>query len=189
MQWQLMNTAVSHAETDGMITLAAPGRTDFFNDMVTGVKTGNAPFYYTLVSGDFLLRCEVRPDFRATYDAGALMVWESPERWVKLCFEKTDLGHTACVSVATDGTSDDANGEVIRGRTARLQVVRAGSVIFLYHGGAGRDWRMVRCLSLPLPTEVRAGIVAQSPLGEGCTVRFSGLETGPNPYKDLRRAQ
>jgi regulation of enolase protein 1 (concanavalin A-like superfamily) len=183
-----MNKAAGMEDRDGEITIAAPARTDFFNDPVTGKRVANAPFYYRILSGSFLVRCEIRPGFTGTYDAGALMVYDSPERWVKLCLEKTDLGDTACVSVVTNGSSDDANGEIVRDASVHLQIVRAGDALCLHHSRDGREWRMVRMFSLPMDGEVKAGIVAQSPVGEGCTVRFTGFSAGPNPYANIRSA-
>jgi regulation of enolase protein 1 (concanavalin A-like superfamily) len=38
------------------------------------------------------------------------MVWADSDHWAKLCFESTDFGTRAIVSVVTNGVSDDANG-------------------------------------------------------------------------------
>ena len=77
------------------------------------------------VEGDFVLRVKVSHGFKDIYDSASVMVMVDLQNWAKACFEKTDFGTHAAVSVVTKrGESDDANGCNLEGSTAWLKVCR-----------------------------------------------------------------
>ena len=43
----------------------------------------NAPFYFTEIEGDFVLKVKVSHDFKDTYDSASLMVMEDANNWAK----------------------------------------------------------------------------------------------------------
>jgi len=186
MNLTLMNTAANLEESGGTIVLTAPARTDNFIDMFSREAKFTAPFYYIEREGDFVARCAIEPAFGATYDAGGLFVCESPARWIKLEFEMTDLGHPSAVAVVTDGVSDDANGERIDAPRARFQVARRGDCWSLHYAADGGLWKMVRYFHLAMNRRVKVGIQAQSPVGEGCRVAFTGFEVLDNTLANMR---
>jgi len=189
MKLKLMNRATGVVEIEGGFEITAPEKSDDFIDMFTRVVKFEAPCYYTKASGDFIARCRVKPDFRETYDAGGILVCESKSRWIKLEFERTDLGYPSIVSVVTKKISDDSNGERADAEAVWLQVVRKGNNWCLHHSLDGTRWKMVRYFHLKMKSELTVGMVAQSPLGAGCRVEFSGFEVGPNTYTDIRAAR
>ena len=82
---------------DGRVTAVAPGRTDLYVDPAgtdsDATSLLNAPTaLFTPAAGDFRLSARVDVDFRATYDAGVLLVWIDEENWAKLCFEYSPGG-------------------------------------------------------------------------------------------------
>jgi len=160
-------------EEGNRLTLKAPARTDIFN---FGMKLGadgipedsvhNAPFYYTLVKGDFVLKARVSLKFVSDYDAGALLFMQDLKTWVKLAFEQTDFGTRAVVSVVTRVHSDDANGCNVEGETVWLQMARAGDHFALHYSLDGERYDMVRVFRLKAARTLKVGLLAQSPLGE-----------------------
>ena len=54
----------------------------------------NAPYYYTELEGDFVLKVKVSHDFQDTYDSASVMVMKDMTCWAKCCFELTDFGTT-----------------------------------------------------------------------------------------------
>ncbi|MFR3256195.1 MAG: DUF1349 domain-containing protein [Lachnospiraceae bacterium] len=107
MNFQWLNESNLTKEGE-KITIYAPAGTDFFcndgtvsEEGVTPESLHNAPFYYTELSGDFVLTVKVSHDFKDTYDSSSLMVMEDLKNWAKSCFEKTDFGTHAAVSVVT----------------------------------------------------------------------------------------
>jgi len=175
----------------GGIRVFAPARTDYFQNPNGEAGTDSAPLLWTPVEGDFVAQTHVRPTFASTYDAGALMVRHDDRHWAKLCFESTDLGTHAAVSVVTNGLSDDANGADLEGEAIWLQIVRQGDLFGMHYAlggesGQGQAWRMVRYFALPLPPQIKVGLVAQSPVGPGTTVDFNSLNIESRRVQDMR---
>jgi uncharacterized protein len=186
----IVNKAVAVSEDRHGIEIIAPAKCDFFVDSRTGIERADAPFCYEKATGDFVARVKVRPDFKKTYDAGGIFVLDSARKWIKLEFELTDLGYPSVVSVITDGTSDDANGERMDGvEELWLQVVRSGDYWALHHSSDGKKWKMARYFRLKMKQAVRVGLEAQSPVGAGCAVAFSGYKLSPGAVKDLRKGK
>ena len=111
----------------------------------------NAPFYYTEITGDFVMRVKVSHDFKDTYDSASIMVMQDMKNWAKACFEMTDFGTHAAVSViARNGESDDANGCNIDGNIAWLQVCRCGNSFAFHYSVDGKNFYMMRFLRATL---------------------------------------
>lgn len=162
----------------GGIRVVVPAKADYFRDPSGSHVNDSAPFLGMNVTGDFVARAHVRPTFASTYDSGVIMARHDEQNWAKVCFEKTDFGTTAVVSVVTRGLSDDANGADLDRPDAWLQMVRSGNVFAVHYAVNGEHWRMVRVFNLAVPPTIRVGIVAQCPSGPGTTIDFLsfGLE-------------
>lgn len=156
----------------GGIHVTVPAHADYFRDPAGVHVSDNAPYLWQPVTGDFVARALVRPSFQTTYDSGVIMVRSDSQHWAKVCFEKTDFGTTAAVSVVTRGVSDDANGADVTVPALWLQAVRSGSVFALHYSLDGEAWRMVRMFHLDAPETVKVGLVAQCPAGSGTIIDF-----------------
>ena len=161
----------------GGLRVHAGAKTDFFQNPNGAPGRDSAHLLWLPVEGDFVARTQVRPTFASTYDAGALMVRHDETHWAKICFEATDFGTHAAVSVVTNGVSDDANGADLEVESLWLQIVRQGSLFGMHYAlddksGQRQTWRMVRYFALPLPPQVKVGLVTQSPVGPGTTIDF-----------------
>lgn len=171
---------------EGGIRVTTGAKTDFFVDPAGKLTNDSAAFLWTAVNGDFVARAHVRPQFLSTYDAGVLMVRHDKDTWAKLCFEKTDFGTTAAVSVVTRTVSDDANGVDLDAESLWLQMARAGNVFALHYSLDGKTWRMVRLFRLDVPPTVRVGVVAQCPVGPGGTIDLLHFEIENRPIENVR---
>ena len=188
--WKWLNESRMTAQ-NGEIAIAAPPRTDWFNnpvpeDGVLSEPAANAPFFYTEVRGDFVFRAKVRPNHRYTYDACALMVIRDERMWAKAAFERSDFGTNAVVCVVTDGVSDDANGCNIEGESIWLQIVRKGDVFCVHYSLDGERFYMVRLFYLPVGERVKVGLEAQSPVGEGGIRVFEQVTLDARTVENLR---
>jgi hypothetical protein len=163
-----------------------PACVDYFQDPAGKIANDSAPYLWMPVNGDFVARAHVRPAFDTTYDAGAIMVRQDAGHWAKLCFESTDFGTKAAVSVVTRLTSDDANGVDLTVESLWLQVARRGDVFGMHYSLDGVSWRMVRLFNLKLSEKVRVGLVAQCPIGPGTTVDFLSFGVEPYTLQDIR---
>ena len=180
-------------ESSGKITLMATEKSDFFRnpcavakDGITPDSLGNAPFYYTEVAGDFVMKAKVSLDFKDIYDAAALMVMESDEVWAKICFELTDFGPNAVVSVVTNQLSDDANGSVIKDKQLWLQITRVGKAFAFHYSTDGEKFLMLRVFSLPVSETIKVGMLAQSPTGKGGERNFEGFTMEQKTVNNIR---
>ena len=188
--WKWLNESRMIKEGNEVV-IYAPGHTDWFNNPVpeNGVisaPVANAPFFYTDVTGDFVFRAKVRPNFQSVYDACALMVIQDEKLWTKAAFEKSDFGTTAAVCVVTNGISDDANGCNIEQEEVWLQIVRVGDVFCTHYSLDGENFYMVRLFHLPVEKTVKVGIEAQSPAGEGGMRFYSDITLENRTVKNLR---
>jgi len=188
--WKWLNE--SQIIQDGNeVVIYAPGHTDWFNNPVPedgklNAPVANAPFFYTEVTGDFVFRAKVRPNFKTVYDACALMVIQDETLWTKAAFEKSDFGTTAAVCVVTNGISDDANGCNIDQDEVWLQIVRVGDVFCTHYSLDGERFDMVRLFHLPVEKTVKVGIEAQSPAGEGGLRFYSDISLECRTVENLR---
>ncbi|OAJ75780.1 hypothetical protein AYJ08_03890 [Brevibacillus sp. SKDU10] len=185
----LFNKWINEADIttkDNLVQLSAPSKSDFFINPANGERQLNAPFLYTDIQGDFVLRSKVSHQFLSTYDAAVLMVMESETIWAKLCLELTDYHTYSIVSVVTNGVSDDANGPSIPNKSAWLQMARKGDTFALHYSLDGETFQMVRYFSLPVSDTVKVGIVSQSPTGEGLTSDFAFLQLERMTLHDIR---
>lgn len=188
--WKWLNESQIINEGNEVV-IYAPGHTDWFNNPVPedgklSAPVANAPFFYTEVTGDFVFRAKVRPNFRSVYDACALMVIQDETLWTKAAFEKSDFGTTAAVCVVTNGISDDANGCNIQQEEVWLQIVRVGDVFCTHYSLDGENFDMVRLFHLPVEKTVKVGIEAQSPAGEGGMRFYSHISLENRTVENLR---
>ncbi|WP_055107032.1 DUF1349 domain-containing protein [Paenibacillus ihumii] len=173
-------------EKEGLLQIPAPGNTDFFIHPETGEIKNNAPFFYTDVQGDFVLRAKVRHDFISTYDGAALFVMDREDRWMKLCHEYTDFDTYAVVSVVTDGRSDDANGQSLADQSVWLQIGRKGNAFAMHYSTDGIHYQMVRVFHMKASDTLKAGIVSQSPTGKGLISDFSDIQLERITMQNIR---
>lgn len=169
--------------------ITAGAKTDYFIDPTSDFQVGNAPLYVKEAHDCCTLCCKIKPEFADTYNAGAIMLYVSDTNWVKFAFEMTDMGHTSVVSVVTNGTSDDSNGEVIAADVIWMKLTRHIDVIGLYYSLDGVIWKMVRLFKHPLKLDdkVYIGLEAQSPLGDKCKVSFMEVKYVDSSVNDLRK--
>jgi uncharacterized protein len=168
------------------IKIIAKEKTDFFIDGLNNYKKANAPFYYEEVDWNFELKICITPEFLKTYDAGGILVLENENKWIKAAFELTDLGYKSVVTVVTNEYSDDCNGEKIENKSIWIRIIRKDNYWAIHYSSDGIIWKMARYFSLNMEKKVSIGIIAQSPVGDGCVVNFKNLEIKENKYNNIR---
>ena len=178
---------------DGRICVDAPAESDFFcnngavsEEGITPASLCNAPFLYREVAGDFVLRVKVSHAFRDTYDSASVMVMQDLETWAKACFELTDFGTHAVVSVVTKKESDDANGCNIDGNAVWLQITRVGQAFAFHYSLDGDRFYMMRFFSLPAGPVIKVGLLAQAPQGAGGPRYYEQLSIEQKTVKNIR---
>lgn len=183
--WAVAPLAWAYAAERGLTIESGP-RTDMFIDPAGTPSVLNAPRLLFPTEGDVLLQACVHVDFRATFDAGVLLLYASETRWAKLCFEMSPQGSPMIVSVVTRAFSDDANSVVIAGQSVWLRVARLGPATALHWSTDGRSWNLARYFALGGEGPLLAGFSSQSPVGQGCTSRFEQIDYRVGRLRDLR---
>ncbi|NLX82273.1 MAG: DUF1349 domain-containing protein [Clostridiales bacterium] len=183
-------------EKDGVLTIHAPAKTDFFNYGLAlnafgmpDESVSNAPYYYTEVEGDFVLRVKVSLEFMADYDACAILLLKDGLHWGKLCFEQSDFGTKAVVSVVTQVRSDDANGVNVTEKAIWLQAARVGNYFSFHYSRDGERFDMTRLFYMEAGQTLKVGLVAQSPIGDGGPRHFEHFTLERRTVKNLRQGK
>jgi regulation of enolase protein 1 (concanavalin A-like superfamily) len=172
---------------DKSLVIKAAPSSNYFIDPSEGTADLSGQYFYLTCEDDFTLRAKVTPNFTTVYDACALLAKSGDKCWAKLCFEYTDIGTYAVVSVVTDGVSDDANGVNIAGNSIYLQLAKKGDVFAMHYSENGKDYQMVRYFSLPHSETWQLGFVAQSPMGSGGERKFEEIELYHQAPDNLRK--
>jgi regulation of enolase protein 1 (concanavalin A-like superfamily) len=175
------------------LIIEAPGESDFFCNNGAIAKSGitpdtlcNAPFFYSEVTGDFVMSVKVSHDFQDTYDSATIMVMKDFQVWAKACFEKTDFNTHAVVSVVTNHTSDDANGCNIDGNSVWLKVVRVNNSFSFHYSVDGKKFYMTRFFNLPVEKTIKVGLVAQAPTGKGGNRYYENFSLQQKTVNNIR---
>jgi len=193
MEFKWLNQGEINISGD-RIEMIAPPQSDFFcnngavsAEGITPESLCNAPFYYTEVTGDFVMQVKVSHDFKDTYDSASVMVMVDLQNWAKACFEKTDFDTHAAVSVVTrNGESDDANGCNIESNTVWMKVCRVDNSFSFHYSVDGEKFYMTRFFNLSAGETVKVGLLAQAPVGNGGVRVYEQLSIENRTVKNIR---
>lgn len=182
------NPACAARVIDGALALTSAPGTDLFVD--PGGEEGARPDAGRLTGlpgdKDFTFSARVTVEFKATFDAGVLLLYLSERRWAKLCYELSPQGRPAAVTVVTRSTSDDSNSFETHGGPLWLRITRSGRAWAFHASEDGAWWRLLRYFTLGESSGARIGFLAQSPTGRGCTAVFDNITYKPGAPVDLR---
>ncbi len=174
-------------EGENILTITAGESTDLFTNPQGNHVTNNAPgVLFTPQEGDFLLSANVEVDFAASFDAGALLVYEHEDLWAKLCFEFSPQQQPMIVSVVNRGISDDCNSVPVDGNQVYLRIAGIDQTFAFHFSTDGRFWHMVRYFTLGELHNLALGFSSQSPTGQKCTAVFSEITYKKGKLKDIR---
>lgn len=173
---------------ESQLTITSPGKADWFIDPQGAVDVSNAPALLFPAPGPCMLSAQVIVKHVATYDAGVLMIYESPSAWAKFCLELSPQGLPMIVSVVTRGVSDDCNAFAVKGpvfmRVAKLEQAYAFHV-----SEDGKAWNLIRYFKLENHKDAQIGFEAQSPAGAGCTASFRDIHFEARLLADIRSGE
>ena len=180
-----INEPLSWRFVSGTLEIVPKSETDFFRPPV-GTAHDNACLLFARVDGDFTAVAKVSAALAGFGDAAALTVRYDAERWMKICVERSPLGETSVVSVVTDGTSDDANGELLDNAASELRITRKNNVFGMHYRAIGDRWRFVRVFDFDLPDPLSVGVHAQAPFYAGCSATIHSFTISGIPVTDHR---
>jgi regulation of enolase protein 1 (concanavalin A-like superfamily) len=65
-----------------------------------------------------------------------------------------------------------------------LKIARHGNSYVFYSSDDGKDWNFLRHFPLEVNAPVKVGFLAQSPVGDALTVKFSDVNYRGETFKD-----
>ncbi|MBT8298217.1 MAG: DUF1349 domain-containing protein [Maribacter sp.] len=185
-----LNEPKSFEIENGTLKVVAEKETDFFNNPEDNKKTASAPILFQEITGDFVAKALVRPDFTSLWNAAALMVLIDKNNWIKFAFENSDATGRSIVSVVTKNVSDDANGVILSEQDQIwLKIVRKDHIYSMLWSKNGKDFKMARLTAMPIIDSVKIGIEVQSPIGESSTHEIDYFGIQKTTVKDLRKGE
>ena len=187
-KFQWLNPPLHVEQTPNQLLIEPYGETDCIRSFESTIAD-SASFLFTHLSGDFTFQAKLDCHLVGLFDAGALMVRESAERWAKICIEKCADGGISIVSVVTDGWSDDTNNEVLESPEAYLRITRKGNMIGMHYSLDGKLWRFIRKFGLPWKQQLQVGISAQAPRQLGCRVTVEQVEISTEAVANFRNGE
>ena len=173
---------------NGALEIVPKPKTDFFRPL-GGEAHDSACLLFTDVEGDFTAVAVVSAVLAGFGDAVALTVRSDPERWMKICVERSPSGEIAVVSVVTNGSSDDANGELLLSSAAEIRITRREDVFGMHYREKGEKWRFVRAFGYALPKALSVGVHAQAPFYAGCSAIIHSFTISDIPIADHRSGE
>lgn len=174
-----LNKPVDWSVKDGVLTIRAGEKTDWYIAPHNGEQVATAPLLLFPAPKDFWFSAKVTVNFKSQFDAGALVLYADEQNWVKFAFESPNGKTGAIISVVTRGLSDDNTGTSVKGNSVYLEVSKTGQAMFLFFSTDGKQWNVTRAFSLGPEQSLQFGFSAQSPRGEGATVTFSDIRYQP----------
>ena len=173
---------------DGQLTITAPAKSDWFIDPQGTVNVSNAPVLLFPASDPCMLSAQVIVHHVATYDAGVLMIYESPRAWAKFCLELSPQGLPTVVSVVTKDVSDDCNAFAVNG-PVYMRVSKLEQAYAFHVSQDGNTWNLIRYFKLEDNPNTQMGFEAQSPTGDGCTASFRDIRFESRLLADIRSGE
>lgn len=180
------NPASWSLNADGTLSISSGPKADWFIDPNSGNTTHSAPALLFPAQGTCQLSAFTTVDHAATFDAGALAIYQSPQIWAKLALERSPQGHLMIVSVVTRGESDDCNSITVEGQSIYLRLSKLERAYAFHYSHDGLLWHLVRHFALGSAEGDKIGFLAQSPTGEGCNVHFGSINYSQHKLADIR---
>lgn len=171
---------------DNELKIAAPANTDLFTSLDGVYEINKSPRLIFRPDSDFILTAKIKPEFKAKWDAGVLLIYNDAKHYAKFCFEKDFTGQSRVVSVVCNDISDDCNSMAINSPEVYYRIAGSskGNSFNLYYSADGKSWFPVRSFRLNKTDKLSIGLSSQSPVGNGCEVNFSDIDLQQRKLRD-----
>lgn len=167
---------------DKLVIKAGPKTNWFVAPWDNKLASDNAPTLLFKPEGNFSLSTKISLTPLKRWDSGALTLFIDKDNWAKMCLENAnDDGKLTVVMVVNRGDSDDSYTTIIAPNNALYFRVRRNGPGFSFESSTdGKTWTWLRAFSLRGDyQQLRTGLLAQSPVGDGMTVTFSDISYTP----------
>jgi len=153
--------------------------TDFWQRTHYGFSADNGHFFFTRLTGDFVVSATVRSKPRHQYDQAGLMIRQDAECWIKTSVEfEPEANDRLGVVVTHHGYSDWSTQDLTaEANEISFRVARTGSEFIISARLANADWTQLRMVRLPCDPAgpLAIGPYACSPKAAGFRCVFTEL--------------
>lgn len=174
------------ATGDNSFTLHANKNTDLYSFVDSSFYVHQVPMATFPAAEQFIFSAKLRPDCKALFDGGALLLYTDSSNWAKLLVERMDDGRIMLgSSLITDRVTDDSYHRAVNAEEVYVKVARSGNIYGFYFSEDGKKWQILRTFRYRRPQGLRIGFYAQSPKGEGMDLHISDVKYRPEAFKDF----
>lgn len=166
--------------------LHANKNTDLYTFVDSSFYVHQVPMATFAADEKFIFSARLRPDCKALFDGGALLLYTDSSNWAKLLVERMDDGRIMLgSSLITDRVTDDSYHRAVNAAEVYVKVARSGNIYGFYFSEDGKKWQILRTFRYRRPQGLRIGFYAQSPKGEGMDLYVSDVRYRPEAFKDF----
>jgi uncharacterized protein len=184
-----LNGAEQNTTLEGQkLTMKSDARRDYFNDPDGTPPISTAAVLLSRVDNTrpFTFSAKVSPEFKQTYDAGALYIFVDDKLWHKFAFERDERKTTRIVTVKTIETSDDCNHQPVTDAAVYLKISSDTKTVAFYFSSDNMQWNLARLYRNNYPATIWVGLSSQSPLGNGNVSQFENPTLTTQSVRDFR---
>ena len=175
-----------HVDGNNAFTMTAGKGTDLYSFVDGSFYVHKVPKLLFTPDKDFIFSARLQADFKKEYDGGAILIYSDSSNWAKVLVEKMDDGSVMVGSSVVDNRiTDDSYHRVLPGGDVYLKLARSGKIYCFYYSTDGRTWMLLRTFAYPKPQQLRIGFYAQSPKGEGLSMRVSDIRYTGTAFKNF----
>jgi uncharacterized protein len=174
MQWH--NEPPVWNTLGNVITVRSAAKTDFWRITHDGGIRDNGHFYYQPMTGDFIAEVKLTGDYSGLYDQAGLMARVDEANWLKCGVEYVE-GVQYMSAVVTRDYSDWSIVPLMPPPAVIwLRLVRHGVTAEVHYSLDGEKYTTLRQAYFTIRETVNVGLMCASPMGEGFTATFDGLD-------------
>lgn len=174
------------ATGDDSFILHANKNTDLYSFVDSSFYVHQVPMATFPAGEQFIFSARLRPDCKALFDGGALLLYTDSSNWAKLLVERMDDGRIMLgSSLITDRVTDDSYHRAVNAAEVYVKVARNGNIYGFYFSEDGKKWQILRTFRYRRPLGLRIGFYAQSPKGEGMDLHITDVKFRAEAFKDF----
>lgn len=169
LQWT--NEPPMWREDNGVLTIRAAGRTDFWRKTHDGGIRDSGHFYFDGIEGNFSATVEIVGEYQDQYDQAGLMVRLDEATWLKCGIELKDGIQYASVVVTRDW-SDWSVVKLDQPASIWMRLQRERNTLEVYFSLDGQSFQMLRQTFLTEASALTIGPMIAAPKGDGFQAVF-----------------
>ncbi|WP_434450403.1 DUF1349 domain-containing protein [Lentzea sp. E54] len=158
------------------LTVHADAGSDFWRLTGNGIVRDNGHLYGVTLTGDFTITASFSGEYAARYDQAGVGLLADDENWIKAGVEVFD-GKLQASTVVTRGFSDWNLAFTEPFERFTISAERKGDAVWVRYGiDQEAPARLLRQAYFPPDREVKVGIMAASPEGDGFVTQFHEVQ-------------